>query len=81
MWLSLQCTLFNNFQNYVNFGLNFELEKRYDLFPSTQSAELSNRLYVMDIYSFMPLAVAITHHHLVKKVRSRFLQPGKIVQK
>ena len=53
----------------------------YKVDKNRRCAQLSDHLYVMDNYFFMLLAVAIPHLPYVVKVRSRFLNPGKIVQR
>ena len=68
-------------QNYVNFELNLELERRWNLFSSTKSAKLSDHKYVMDDSFLMLLAIAVLHLHLVEKEKSCFLNPEKIVQR
>ena len=73
-WLSLQYTLFNDFQNLVNFGLNLKLEKQWNLFPSAKLAKLLDHLHVIGIHLFTRLAVAIPHLHFVEKGKKSFFQ-------
>ena len=61
--------------------IEFRIGKQENLFSSTKSAKLSDHLYVINNYFFMLLAVAISHLRLVKKLKSRFSKPGKIVQR
>ena len=62
-------------------SIEFRLEIRWNSFPSAKSAKLSDHLYVMDNYFFMLLAIAIPHLHLVEKIKSCFLNPGKNFQR
>ena len=51
----------------MSFGLNLELEKRRDIFPSKKLAKLLDYLNVMEIYFFMFLTVTTPHLHFVEK--------------